>query len=117
MKFLVDAQLPRSRAHVLVKAGDDAIHTLDLPHGNRTTDLLICDAADREGRVVVTKDQDFVTTLLLNNTPKQLLLVSTGNIRNTDLQSLILQVLPAIRTAFQTHRYVELGRDRFIVHA
>lgn len=43
MKFLVDAQLPRRLAGRLREAGHEAIHTLDLPLGNRTTDTLIND--------------------------------------------------------------------------
>jgi hypothetical protein len=38
MNFLVDAQLPRRLARRLQEAGHDALHTLDLPAGNRTTD-------------------------------------------------------------------------------
>jgi predicted nuclease of predicted toxin-antitoxin system len=38
MKFLVDAQLPRRMTAWLTAAGCDAVHTLDLPDGNRTTD-------------------------------------------------------------------------------
>ena len=60
MKFLVDAQLPRRLAGWLAAAGCDAIHTLDLPDGNRTTDQQVIDVADREQRAVVTKDADFV---------------------------------------------------------
>jgi predicted nuclease of predicted toxin-antitoxin system len=38
MKFLIDAQLPRRLATHLIQAGLEAIHTLELPEGNRTTD-------------------------------------------------------------------------------
>jgi predicted nuclease of predicted toxin-antitoxin system len=47
MNFLVDAQLPRRMAAWLAAVGCDAIHTLDLPDGNRTTDEQINDAAAR----------------------------------------------------------------------
>jgi predicted nuclease of predicted toxin-antitoxin system len=46
MKFLVDAQLPRRLVHQLREAGHDAIHTLDLPHKNRTTDAEILDVSE-----------------------------------------------------------------------
>lgn len=36
MKFLVDAQLPRRLVKRFREAGFEAIHTLDLPMGNRT---------------------------------------------------------------------------------
>ncbi len=60
MNFLVDAQLPHRMTAWLTAAGCSAVHTLDLPDGNRTTDEEINDVADREQRVVVTKDADFV---------------------------------------------------------
>ena len=41
MKFLVDAQLPRRLVYRLQEAGHEAIHTLDLPLGNRTPDRVI----------------------------------------------------------------------------
>ncbi len=52
MKFLVDAQLPRRLARQLAVAGHGVLHTFDLPDGNRTSDLVIMERADREDRVV-----------------------------------------------------------------
>jgi predicted nuclease of predicted toxin-antitoxin system len=49
MKFLIDAQLPHRLAAQLREAGHDAIHTLDLPLGNRTPDSAINDLSIREG--------------------------------------------------------------------
>jgi predicted nuclease of predicted toxin-antitoxin system len=45
MKFLVDAQLPRRMTGWLSNAGCDAVHTLDLPNGNRSTDEQIIEFA------------------------------------------------------------------------
>ncbi|MGH3684590.1 MAG: DUF5615 family PIN-like protein [Pseudonocardiaceae bacterium] len=59
MKFLVDAQLPARLARFLSSSGHDALHTLELPDGNRTTDARIAEVADGSDRVVVTKDRDF----------------------------------------------------------
>jgi predicted nuclease of predicted toxin-antitoxin system len=69
MKFLIDAQLPRRMANWLGSAGCDAVHTLDLPDGNRTTDMQVIEVADREQRVVVTKDADFVNEHVLHGRP------------------------------------------------
>ena len=38
MKFLIDAQLPTRLAELLNRAGHDALHTIGLPDGNRSTD-------------------------------------------------------------------------------
>jgi predicted nuclease of predicted toxin-antitoxin system len=115
MKLLVDAQLPRRMTTWLIAAGCDAIHTLDLPDGNRTTDQQINDLSDREQRVVVTKDADFVDSHLLQGRPAKLLLISTGNISNRDLEALMVPLLPAVLREFQTHSFLELGRAGLLV--
>jgi predicted nuclease of predicted toxin-antitoxin system len=66
VKFIVDAQLPARLATLLSSAGHDAVHTSELPAGNRTTDAAI---ADRDGRFVVTKDRDFRDGHLLGRLP------------------------------------------------
>lgn len=65
MNFLADAQLPRRLAHLLAEAGHDAVHTLDLPRGNRTPDQEVCEICLRDNRVLVTKDSDFTNSFLL----------------------------------------------------
>ncbi len=69
----------------MTTAESEAVHTLDLPDANRTTDEQIIDLADLEGRVVVSKDADFVDSHILRSRPAKLLLISTGNLRNRDL--------------------------------
>jgi predicted nuclease of predicted toxin-antitoxin system len=71
MNFLVDAQLPHRLARELVAAGHDAVHTSDLPAGNRTQDQDIVALATRENRVVVTKDNDFVVSYQLRGAHRQ----------------------------------------------
>ena len=90
MKFLVDAQLPRRLARWLKNAGHDALHTLDLPKGNRTPDHEINTISITEKRVVITKDEEFVARFLLVHEPYKLLLVSTGNIDNRTLESIFI---------------------------
>jgi predicted nuclease of predicted toxin-antitoxin system len=110
MRFLVDAQLPRRMADWLNNAGSDAVHTLDLPDGNRTTDQQVIEFADREVRVVVTKDADFVSSHLLSARPAKLLLVSTGNISNREFEQLLVPLIATLITEFQTNAFLELGR-------
>jgi len=115
MKVLVDAQLPRRLAGWFSAAGCDALHTLDLPDGNRSTDVQVIDRAELDGRVVVSKDADFVNSHLVSGRPSKLLLVSTGNISNADLGQLLVPLLPALVAAFQTHVFVELTRGGIII--
>ncbi|HTU18072.1 MAG TPA: DUF5615 family PIN-like protein [Gemmataceae bacterium] len=115
MNFLVDAQLPRRMTAWLTAAGCDAVHTLDLPDGNRTTDEQINDLADQEQRVVATKDADFVDSHVLQGRPAKLLLVSTGNISNRELEALVAPLIPDIVREFQTHAFLELGQGGIVI--
>ena len=85
MKFIIDAQLPKSLSDFLNAAGFNSVHTLELPEMNRTGDNAITTKADTEDRIVVTKDADFLDSYLLFRKPAKLLLVKTGNIPNGDL--------------------------------
>lgn len=116
MKFLIDAHLPKRLVLFLISLGHDAIHTLDLPDGNRTTDQAINELSIREERVVVTKDSDFVNSLLIRKTPFKLFLVSTGNIKNKDLENLFQVNIDQIVSLFEKYTFVEMNRDSIIIH-
>jgi predicted nuclease of predicted toxin-antitoxin system len=116
MKFLVDAHLPRRLARQLQAAGYDALHTLDMPNGNRTDDVEINDASVAEQRVVVTKDSDFVDSFVLHRRPWKLLVVATGNISNRDLEALVAANLDTIVNGFRTFDFIELTRSNVIFH-
>lgn len=115
MNFLVDAQLPRHLADQLGAAGHNALHTLDLPADNRTTDEAINAVAERDLRVVITKDGDFVNSFLLGSRPPKLLLVSRGNISNEDLRNLFATHLAQISAALLTNDFVELTRSTLVI--
>lgn len=93
MKFLIDAHLPYQLAVQLNEAGHDALHTKDLPLQNRTPDESINQLSLDEQRIVVTKDSDFVYSHLVQAKPYKLLVVSTGNIKNSKLLQLFEQNL------------------------
>ena len=117
MNFLVDAHLPRRITRWLRAAGHDAVHTLDLPDGKRTSDVEILRLAVEEKRVVVTKDADFVASFTVMRQPEKLLLVSTGNITNADLEALMLPNIAAIVAAFADCDLVELTQTALIAHS
>jgi predicted nuclease of predicted toxin-antitoxin system len=111
VKFLIDAQLPTRLAEFLNRAGHDALHTIGLADGNRSTDSQIAQHADTEDRVVVTKDQDFRDGHLLGRPPRKLLVGATGNITNDTLLSLFELHLDAIISALGEADFVELTQD------
>jgi predicted nuclease of predicted toxin-antitoxin system len=108
VKFLVDAQLPARLAAFLSGAGHDALHTRELLDGNRSTDSQIAQRADVDERVVVTKDRDFRETHLVTGSPRQLLVVATGNVTNDFLLSIFEHHLDAIVSAFEEADFVQL---------
>jgi predicted nuclease of predicted toxin-antitoxin system len=116
MRLLLDAMLPRRLARRLNASGHDAVHTLDLQAGDRTTDRDICAEADREGRAVVTKDADFVSAHIITGSPSRLLLVSTGNIGNDELELRLFVQLAAIEECLAEPGFVELTRHGLVVH-
>lgn len=116
-RFLVDAQLPRRLARMMQAAGLDAVHTLDLPEGNRSKDGEINTRSLAEQRVVVTKDEDFVQSFLLQARPYKLLLVNTGNITNQELLSIFQRRLPQLAELFETYSFLELTREYLIIHS
>ena len=117
MRFLIDAQLPRRLVKRFHEAGIEAIHTLDLPLGNSTPDKEINDLSMREQYIVVTKDADFVNSFHLRHQPYKLLLVSTGNIRNSDLEALFLANIEKIADGFELFDFIEIDRKTVIFHS
>jgi predicted nuclease of predicted toxin-antitoxin system len=116
MKFLVDAQLPRRLANCLRREGFEVIHTLDLPLRNRTPDSIISELSVRDQYIVVTKDEDFVSSFHLQRRPRKLLLVSTGNIKNAELEVLFLASFAEIVAGFQQFDFLEITRKAVISH-
>jgi len=95
----------------MVAAGHDAIHTLELPDGNRSTDRAVAAAADAEDRVLVTKDGDFRDSHRLSGSPRRLLIVVTGNIGNDELLRLFAANLELMISAFDSAALIELGQN------
>lgn len=116
MKFLIDAQLPRRLATELKQSGFEATHTLELPDGNRTSDLALINLSVSQEAILVTKDSDFVQSFLLKREPWKLLLVSTGNIGNDELIALFQQNITQLTEAFKNFAFVELNRVNLICH-
>lgn len=81
------------------------------------TDQEILDIAESEKRIVVTKDDDFVQSFLVNGRPDRLLLIATGNINNAGLEQLVRSSLPQIIKALEENRFLELGRNALVIRA
>jgi predicted nuclease of predicted toxin-antitoxin system len=117
MRFLIDAQLPRDLVAFFKMHGHDAVHTAELPDKNRTPDERIRRMADAEDRIVVSKDDDFVTSHLLRGTPRRVFLISTGNISNLELMQIMQENLDSLEKILAEGVFVELTRTSLVVHS
>ena len=108
MKFLVDNQLPISLARYLQKQGHDCRHVLEIDLAT-ASDVEICRYADREERIIISKDEDF---LYLANRPgatTRFLWVRLGNCRTASLLAAFERFWPMIETALNMgDRIIEL---------
>jgi predicted nuclease of predicted toxin-antitoxin system len=116
MKFLIDAQLPKRLAFLLKSLRYDVLHTLDLPHKNATSDEEINRISLEESRVVVSKDRDFLDSILINQKPYKLLFVSTGNINNNQLIELFKNNIVQIAHLFETSYLLEINTNGIVIH-
>ncbi len=116
MKFIVDAQLPFKLAKFIRDKGFDAIHTDDLPDKDRTTDSEIRRIAKEQDRIVITKDNDFWEGYILKKEPKNLFLISTGNITNKDLLYLFDKNWAEIELKLSIYSFLEMNNTQLIAH-
>ena len=114
MKFIVDAQLPRTLVAFLCDNGFDAIHTKDLPYDNHTTDAQINALSIAESRIVISKDGDFYDSFSAKKEPYKLLHVKTGNITNEKLIELFSKNLTAIVSELEERDVVTIDQ-RYII--
>jgi predicted nuclease of predicted toxin-antitoxin system len=117
MKFLIDAQLPKSLSGFLISKGYDSVHTIQLPNANLTNDSEILFISTEEDRIVVSKDRDFLESHLLYNSPKKLVLVNTGNIKNVDLLLLFEKNINRICSLLNESSLIEINKSEIIVHS
>lgn len=68
----------------------------------------------QEDRILISKDSDFLKLKILADKPRQLLLITTGNIDNDTLRSLFERNFDSISKLFDSFEVVELSNS-FVV--
>jgi predicted nuclease of predicted toxin-antitoxin system len=110
MKFIVDAQLPKSLARFLTEQGYDTLHTLDLPLKNATGDNYINQLSIQQQRIVISKDSDFYDSFMAKQEPHKLLYLTVGNMRNSELITLFTNNLSIIIKELQHGDIIEMSK-------
>ena len=116
MKFLADAQLPKTLADWLNQKGFDTLHTLDLANQNQTSDAIITELAIQQNRTLVTKDKDFLESFLLHAKPTKLILVRTGNLSNKELLNLFNSNIEVIESMLLRSNLIEITSSDITEH-
>lgn len=97
MKFLCDVHISYKLVNHLNSLGFEAIHVNQILDKWLTSDKKICDFADKENYIVISKDADFRNSFYIEKTPAKLIKISLGNISNTQLIQIITDNLPKIQ--------------------
>ena len=108
MKLLVDNQLPLALAVHLRGWGLDCIHVLEVALSS-ADDPVIWDKARADGRIVVTKDEDFLLLASRPGDTGRMVWVRLGNCRNAALIAAFDRARDALVQAMQAgQRVIEL---------
>ena len=114
MKFLIDAQLPKSLAIFMREQGFDTVHTLELPNRNATKDSDIHLLSMSEERIVISKDADFYDSFTVSQKPYKLVYLTTGNLGNKELLTLFAKNLSHLTAVLQRSSVVEMNQHFLI---
>lgn len=108
MKLLLDANISYRLVKALSNHYQGIAHvTSYFPHNS--SDLTIWEFALKEGFVIVTNDEDFVSLLATKNWPPKVILLKTGN-QSNDFLSKIL-----ISKQFDIERFYDNGQQGMLV--
>lgn len=116
-KFIVDTQLPPVLASFFIRKGYNATHTTDYPKGDLLNDDEIIQIAERENRIIITKDSDFFDKYFLLERSFSTLYLRVGNMKNNDLIDLIQKHLDIIIREFdQGSKLLMLANDQLVAY-
>ena len=108
MKFLVDVQLPGTLVRWLRDRNHDAVHVLERNLG-QVDDGALWRIAKEEGRIMISKDEDFFILATRLNDEGCLLWLRMGNCRTNELLNLMNQRWNNVIHAFEEgQRIVEV---------
>ena len=103
MKFLCDVHISIKVAKRITQLGYPAEHINSILDKWHTKDQDVTRYVDKFNLILITKDQDFRNSYLLNHTPKKLIKINLGNISNKELLQILENHINQIETIHQTN--------------
>lgn len=110
MKFIIDAQLPKSLCEYFKDC--DCIHTSQLDKGNQTRDSYLNELSVKERRALITKDADFYFSYITIKKPYKLVLVRLGNMRLTEIRQYFENNSNDILRLLEHHSFIILEKRK-----
>ncbi|MCF6360170.1 MAG: DUF5615 family PIN-like protein [Cyclobacteriaceae bacterium] len=103
MQFLCDVHISIKVAKRISKLGYKAEHINSILDKWHTKDKDIANYVDKHNLILITKDQDFRNSYLLNHSPKKLLKINLGNISNKEMLQIVENHLNQIELIEQSN--------------
>jgi len=116
MNFLCDVHLSFRLVKYLSQRGHDVVHVNHLPEKWFTSDVQICDYADKNNFILITKDADFRNSFMLKKTPHKVIRITLGNISHLDLINLFENHLEIVAKYLENQFcYIEINKHDVLV--
>ena len=113
MRFLCDVHISYKVVKFLSEIGHEVVHVNQILDKWNTKDKDICNYADANGLIVITKDYDFRDSFFLRNTPRKLIKINLGNSSTLDLIQLLSENIGAIeRLDIKSSFLIEMGKNK-----
>jgi predicted nuclease of predicted toxin-antitoxin system len=108
VKFLVDNQLPVTLARHLQTQGFDCQHVLEVGLAE-ASDTEVCRYADEQGRIIISKDEDFLHLATRPEAATRVLWVRLGNCRTSTLIAAFVEFWPIVESCLKAgDRIIEI---------
>jgi predicted nuclease of predicted toxin-antitoxin system len=108
VKFLVDNQLPVILPRLLQTRGFDCRHVLDVGLAE-ASDAEVCRYAEEQGRIIISKDEDFLHLANRPDAATRVLWVRLGNCRTSTLIAAFEQFWPNVESCLKAgDRIIEI---------
>jgi len=101
VRFLYDVHISIKLSKLLERLGHQSEHVNNILDRWNTKDSDISFYADEHDQILITKDQDFRNSYVLNKKPKKILKINLGNISNLYLLHMAETNIPRISALYE----------------
>lgn len=113
MRFLCDVHISYKVVSFLAQSGYESIHVNQILDRWNTSDKSICEFADSNDLIVITKDYDFRNSFFVKATPKKLIKINLGNISTSELITSLRLAFDAIKRLNENSSFmVEIDKNQ-----